>query len=104
MSKKFRINKQEDLERLLNTLDEFDLNDDFLDDIESEQEELDSDATSIDSDDGEFPDISIEGDDEMNPETEVEDISQNFFSWTDQPQIDRSAFPFIGNSGIHNLI
>ena len=49
MLKKFKINKQEDLDRLLNTLEEIDLNDEFIDDLESEQEGLDSDATSIDS-------------------------------------------------------
>ena len=49
MPKKFKINKQENLDRLLNTLEEIDLNDKFIDDLESEQEGLDSDATSIDS-------------------------------------------------------
>ena len=37
MPKKFEINKQEDLDRLLNTLEEIDLNDEFIDDLESEQ-------------------------------------------------------------------
>ena len=50
MPKKFKINKQEDLDRLLNTLEEIDLNDEYIDELESEQEGLDFDATSIDSD------------------------------------------------------
>ena len=50
MPKKFKINKQDDLDKLLNTLEEIDLNDEFIDDLESEQEGLDSDTTSIESD------------------------------------------------------
>ena len=98
MPKKFKINKQEDLDRLLNTLEEIDLNDEFIDDLESEQERLDSDATSIDSSEVEPFDNE---DDQMNDEIEVQNTSQDSSSWTDQSQIDRSAFPFIGNSGVN---
>ena len=75
-----------------------DLNDEFIDDLESEQEGLDSDATSIDSNEVEL--FDDEGD-QMNDEMEVQNTSQNSPSWTDQPQIDRSAFPFTGNSGVN---
>ena len=37
----------------------------------------------------------------MNNEMEVQSISQDLSFWTDQPQIDRSAHPFIGNSGVN---
>ena len=37
----------------------------------------------------------------MNDEMEVQNTSQDSSSWTDQPQIDRSAFSFIGNSGVN---
>ena len=30
-----------------------------------------------------------------------QNTSQDSTSWTDQPQIDRSAFPFTGNSGVN---
>ena len=98
MPKKFQINKQEDLDRLLNTLEEIDLNDEFIDDLESEQEGLDSDATSIDSDEVEPFDNE---DNQMNDEMEVQNTSQDSSSYTDQPQIERSAFPFIDNSGVN---
>ena len=68
MPKKFKINKQKDLDRLLNALEEIDLNDQFIDDLESEQEGLDSDVTFIDSDKVELFDNE---DDQMNDETEV---------------------------------
>ena len=68
MPKKFKINKQEDIDRLLNTLEEIDLNDEFIDDLEFEQKGLDSDATSIDSDEVEPFDNE---DDQMNDEMEV---------------------------------
>ena len=98
MPKKFQINKQEDLDRLLNTLEKIDLNDEFINDLESEQEGLDSDATSIDSNEVEPFDNE---DDQMNDKMVVQNTSQDSSSWTDQPQIDRSAFPFIGNSGVN---
>ena len=98
MPKTFKINKQEDLDRLLNTLEEIDLNNEFIHDLESEQEGLDSDATSIDSDEVESFDNE---DDQMNDEMVVQNTSQSSSSWTDQPQIDKSAFPFIGNSGVN---
>ena len=74
MPKKFKINKQEDLDRLLNTLEEIDLNDIFIDDLESEQEGLDSDATSIDSDEVELFDNE---DHQMNNAMEAENTSQD---------------------------
>ena len=37
----------------------------------------------------------------MNDEMEVQNTSQDSSSWKDQPQIDRSAFPFIDNSGVN---
>ena len=98
MPKKSKINKQEDLDRLLNTLEEIDVNDEFIDDLESEQEGLDSDATSIDSDGVELFDNE---DHQMNDEMEAQNTSQNSSFWTDQPQIDRRAFHFIGNSGVN---
>ena len=72
MPKKFKINKQEDLDRLLNTLEEIDLNDEFIDDLESEQEGLDSYATSIDSDGVELFDNE---DHQMNDAMEVQNTS-----------------------------
>ena len=98
MPKKFKINKQEDLDRLLNTLEEIDLNDEYIDELESEQEGLDSDATFIDSDEVEPFDNE---DDQMNDELVVQNTSQDSSSWTDQPQIDKSSFLFIGNSGVN---
>ena len=50
MPKKCKINKQKDLDRLVNTLEKIDLNNEFIVDLESKQEGLDSDATFIDSD------------------------------------------------------
>ena len=82
MPKKFKINKQEDLDMLLNTLEEIDLNDEFIDDLESEQEGLDSDATSIYSDEVEIFDNE---NDQMDDEMEVQNTSQDSSSWTDQP-------------------
>ena len=66
MPKKFKINKQEDLDRLLNIVEKIDLNDEFIDALESEQEGLDSDATSIDSDEVEpFDNENDQMNDEM---------------------------------------
>ena len=74
MPKKFKINKQEDLYRLLNTLEEIDLNDEFIDDLELEQEGLDSDATSIDSNAVELFDNE---DHQMNDAMEAQNTSQD---------------------------
>ena len=37
----------------------------------------------------------------MNDAMEAQNTSQDSSFWTDQPQIDRSAFQFIGNSGVN---
>ena len=107
MSRKFDIDKSEDVDRLLKTLDEIDLDDEFLDDFEPEDEvESDSDATSIDSDEGE-PGSQEEmfDQDQSEEQMDVEDAPQDPFTWTDNAQIDRREFPFTGNSGVNqNLV
>ena len=70
----------------------------YVDDLKSERVTVDSDATFIDSDEGE---LLNNKDDQMNDEMEVQSIFQDLSFWTDQPQIDRSAHPFIGDSVVN---
>ena len=77
MPKKFKINNQKDLDRLLNTLEEIDLNDKFIDDLKSEQGGLDFDATSIDTDKVKPFDNK---DDQINDKMVVQNTSQDSFS------------------------
>lgn len=100
MLRKFILNKQEYIDRLLNTLEKIDLDDEFIKDLETEQEMLNSDAKSIDSDEGELLNDDND-DDQMDDQMEVQSPSQDHSAWIDQPQIDRSAFPFTADSGVN---
>ena len=82
---------------MMSLLETIDVDDEFLDDIESDQEG--SNTLNDDSIDDASGDEYLE---EMEDDTLEDDANgQNqHMSWCDTPQLDKNPFEFTGNSGI----
>ena len=95
--RKLDLSKENDVQEMMSLLETIDLDDEFLDNIESDEEGSKTlDDNFIDEASG---DEHLE---EMEDDTLEDDANgQNqHMSWCDTPQRDRNPFEFTGNSGV----
>ena len=91
------MTKEADVQEVMSLLETFDVNDEFLDDIQSDEEASNASRNNTTDDDFEYENLE-----QMDDETQEDDATfdSQHQLWRDTSEWQRSAFEFTGNFGV----